>query len=1100
MAALLTCASLAAWGQEKMKFPVYINEWGDVKIEAPDSVGEGEDLYFTVEPRQERGFWCFNDGNSSSAPLVDGKHCLSNVTGPVLLCVSEYAKYTIDGVTYNIGIESIAYYAEADQPKTSSVELKSIIQIDGIYYDVLSYNGCFNQYENIESIVFPSSPMIFYSNTINKQVGLKEIHAKLLDPTKYQGIEDAFGEKDLSGVTLYVPKGCTEIYKQSAPWNRFGEIVEEGEVQTVFPVYVVGPGIESYTPTSIKKGERLWVDVIFEDGYYSSGYSLGGTDPVDCDRIVNFFTTNRVSEQNGITYSLEDRSTAGVVKANLSKDIEELVIPAYITSDEGYTYQVAAVWDDTFANLSHLKKLTIEGNTGILDIAFSGCISLEEIHCKGKNPSIGTFSTAFDEIIKNKCIVYVPKGCVDTYRSIDAWNGFANIVEEGTVVNTNSVKIVNNPFDSSYLQASGLNANPSEASFIYQVEEDAADSDVLVRYTIRNYDQWKDHVAIYYWEDMSTAGSGLEWTPASISPEGVFEINVSKDYIAKNGQDMFYNNLRVYADQTGELTYDIQAYLGNMLALDAKDNVMAFVDPVSFTCGLDTIKGSVGKKIEVPITVGEVSSAFAGREFRVYADFWLPVDGKGKFHVYRPDGEEVNLVQTGSAGDPVQRIIMSDKDGILMGEMASNQTYTLTIVSDIEIPDEVNYMVSFYPMVDGKRINSADWLTDLIITPAKVIEDDETVTDTEVDKITIESKQETQITVNLDGVTSGEVTVSTESDVKLELSGDNDLGDLLNSGNLVISTTTTTNVTLNYNTITNEGTLTDETGLVTSVEGSAALSIEPIADATVQEGGTVTLTATANVEVNVTVTFQWQRLVDGVWQNVGEPIVQGGTITRAASDANGTTADLKVQSADAGEYRCLISRTEPVESTDDKEVSTTLTAYATVTVTEPVEPEPEPDPEPSYYDVTLPVVEGATIEAVGSTSVEAGDSFSFIVTVKEGYVATNMVVKANGVTLTPNADGRYTIANVRSNVVVTVTGIEEDPATAIESVDASELKVWSSEGRLHIRTPRADRAYIVTFGGRVYKIQELPAGETAIPMPQGAYIIYVGGESFKISM
>ena len=111
-----------------------------------------------------------------------------------------------------------------------------------------------------------------------------------------------------------------------------------------------------------------------------------------------------------------------------------------------------------------------------------------------------------------------------------------------------------------------------------------------------------------------------------------------------------------------------------------------------------------------------------------------------------------------------------------------------------------------------------------------------------------------------------------------------------------------------------------------------------------------------------------------------------------------------------------------------------------------------------------------------------------------------MIVKANGVTLTPNADGRYTIANVRSNVVVTVTGIEEDPATAIESVDASELKVWAADGRLFIQTPKADRAYIVTFGGRVYKIQELPAGETAIPMPQGAYIIYVGGESFKISM
>ena len=161
-------------------------------------------------------------------------------------------------------------------------------------------------------------------------------------------------------------------------------------------------------------------------------------------------------------------------------------------------------------------------------------------------------------------------------------------------------------------------------------------------------------------------------------------------------------------------------------------------------------------------------------------------------------------------------------------------------------------------------------------------------------------------------------------------------------------------------------------------------------------------------------------------------------------------------------------------------------------------PGPDPTPTPTTYIVTLPVVEGATIEAVGSTSVKAGDSFSFTVTVKEGYVATNMVVKANGVTLTPNADGRYTISDVRSNVVVTVAGIEEDPATAIESVDTSGLKVWAADGRLFIQTPRTDKAYVVTFDGRLYKALDLPAGETVTPMPQGAYIIYVGELSFKV--
>ena len=169
-----------------------------------------------------------------------------------------------------------------------------------------------------------------------------------------------------------------------------------------------------------------------------------------------------------------------------------------------------------------------------------------------------------------------------------------------------------------------------------------------------------------------------------------------------------------------------------------------------------------------------------------------------------------------------------------------------------------------------------------------------------------------------------------------------------------------------------------------------------------------------------------------------------------------------------------------------------MTAYATVTVKEPAEPEPV------TYTVTLPVVEGATITAVSATTVKEGDNFSFTITPKKGYVTTNMVVKANGQKLTPGANGRYTITDVRSNIVVTVTGIEKDPVTAIESVDDSDLNVWAVENRLFIRTPKADKAYIVTFDGRLYNTVDLPAGETMVLMPSGAYIIYVGGQSFKL--
>ena len=151
------------------------------------------------------------------------------------------------------------------------------------------------------------------------------------------------------------------------------------------------------------------------------------------------------------------------------------------------------------------------------------------------------------------------------------------------------------------------------------------------------------------------------------------------------------------------------------------------------------------------------------------------------------------------------------------------------------------------------------------------------------------------------------------------------------------------------------------------------------------------------------------------------------------------------------------------------------------------------------YTVTLPSVEGATIIKEGSTLVSEGESFSFYIDIQKGYTSENMVVKANGTILRPDATGRYTITDIQDNVVITVTGIEEESPVDIESVNTSSVKVWSANGTLHIQTPVADKAYIVGFDGRIHKALNLPEGETVIPISSGAYIVSVGGESYKVS-
>ena len=111
----------------------------------------------------------------------------------------------------------------------------------------------------------------------------------------------------------------------------------------------------------------------------------------------------------------------------------------------------------------------------------------------------------------------------------------------------------------------------------------------------------------------------------------------------------------------------------------------------------------------------------------------------------------------------------------------------------------------------------------------------------------------------------------------------------------------------------------------------------------------------------------------------------------------------------------------------------------------------------------------------------------------------DMVVKANGIELPVDIDGRCVIKNVQSNVVVTVVGVVEKDPTSIDSVVIDKISVWAANGRLFIQTPVADTAYIIAFDGRVYKTLSLSAGEYSEQMPQGSYIIHVGKRSYKLN-
>jgi hypothetical protein len=94
------------------------------------------------------------------------------------------------------------------------------------------------------------------------------------------------------------------------------------------------------------------------------------------------------------------------------------------------------------------------------------------------------------------------------------------------------------------------------------------------------------------------------------------------------------------------------------------------------------------------------------------------------------------------------------------------------------------------------------------------------------------------------------------------------------------------------------------------------------------------------------------------------------------------------------------------------------------------------------FTVTLPAEsEGYTIETNDPLKILEGGNFRFTVTPAEGYSLENMKVFANGVELTAK-DGKYTVGNISTDVVITVTGVADAVAPEITVTEGNT--VWRS--------------------------------------------------------
>ena len=226
---------------------------------------------------------------------------------------------------------------------------------------------------------------------------------------------DAFGNIDLSSITLYVPN--VTKYKSIAPWSEFGNILSLSEWKEYYTITYIVDG-EVYATEEVAEGTLITPkEVPAKDGYICYEWKgLPETMPGNHLTVEAVYTQPITFESDGLWYSLCYKGQVGVItNPSGEKYVGNVTIPETV-SNEGVEYSVTRIGNyafkfcfdltsitiphsvtsigyDAFRGCSGLTSITIPNSvTSIEDYAFYGCSGLTSITIPNSVTSIGSLA------------------------------------------------------------------------------------------------------------------------------------------------------------------------------------------------------------------------------------------------------------------------------------------------------------------------------------------------------------------------------------------------------------------------------------------------------------------------------------------------------------------------------------------------------------------------------------------------------------------------------------------------------------------------------------------------------------------------------------
>lgn len=243
-----------------------------------------------------------------------------------------------------------------------------------------------------------------------------------------------------------------------------------------------------------------------------------------------------------------------------------------------------------------------------------------------------------------------------------------------------------NEYDNSYLLVSGLDNNrynyDNRKGVAFSVLN--AKESLVVRYTLKEYDRWKDHLAIYTGDDY--LGEPNAGTLVDVDENGAFEQSFDPSDFAEGG---FIAYLKILSDQGGEAAFDIQVYEESnkeKVLFEKTGNAMRFVDKVQTRVNPNPIYGVINKKASFTYTVGKVDPQLRGKDFRLLLEFGK-IDDQVKLY-YTENGVDRPIELKENEWSPGY----FNSEWIEAGTLSEGASYTFKVESANELK-EVDYQV-----------------------------------------------------------------------------------------------------------------------------------------------------------------------------------------------------------------------------------------------------------------------------------------------------------------------------------------------------------------------------------------------------------------------